>query len=154
MKHYIISQHSSIDYEGTDSTPVAIRHCDEEFVIAEVAMLNANVTTKHRDLVEHYYTYNEVPLIGFGSGFDLPSKKAEYNLVSLRNAMNASIERSHVFYNHGKENTFCNRHDTFKAYFLADSLCRQRSEGVTPEQIEDMFDEVFSQYVGRGIRLE
>lgn len=80
MKHYIISQHSSIDYEDTDSTPVAIRHCDEESVIAEVAVLNANVTTKHRDLVEHYYTYNEVPLVGFGSGLTCHPKKRNTTL--------------------------------------------------------------------------
>lgn len=153
MNHYVISQHESYEYEGTNSVPVAIRHCDELDVIAEVAILNANVTTEQDDLVSHYYTYHEIPLTGFGTNFDLPSKKAEYNLVSLRNQMEFNIERAHVFYNHGKENIFCSRHDTFKAYFLEDHRCRERAVGIPYEQVEDMFDEVFSAYVKRGIRL-
>lgn len=154
MNHYVISQHVSYEYEGTNSSPVALRHCDELDIIAEVAILNANVTTEHQDLVEHYYTYSEVPLTGFNTAFDLPSNKAEYNLISLRNSMEFDIERSHVFYNHGQENTFCNRHDTFKSYFLADPRCRERSVGVPIEQVDALFDEVFANYVKRGIRLE
>ena len=154
MKHYVISQHESYEYEGTNSVPVAIRHCDELDVIAEVAILNANVTTADDDLVTHYYTYHEIPLAGFGTEFDLPSKKAEYNLVSLRNRMEFDIERAHVFYNHGKENIFCSRHDTFKSYFLEDHRCRERSVGIPQEQVEDLFDEIFANYVKRGIRLE
>lgn len=154
MKSYIISQHESYDYEGTNSSPVAIRHCDEADVIAEVDLLNANVTTKHRDLVEHYYTYTELPSSGFGKTFDLPSNKAEYNLISFRNVMERDIERDHVFYNHGKDNTFCNRHDNFKDYVLQQTRCRHHMEGLTEEQIETIFNEVFGNYVKNGIRLE
>lgn len=153
MKSYIISQHESYDYEGTNSCPVAIRHGDEADVIAEVDLLNANVTTKHRDLVTHYYTYTELPESGFGKTFDLPSKKAEYNLISFRNIMEQDIERDHVFYNHGKENTFCSRHDNFKDYVLKQTRCRNHTSGLTEEQIEAVFDDVFANYVKRGIRL-
>lgn len=153
MNHYVISQHESYEYEGTNSVPVAIRHCDELDVIAEVAILNANVTTEQDDLVSHYYTYHEIPLTGFGTTFDLPSKKAEYNLVSLRNTMEFDIERAHVFYNHGKENIFCSRHDTFKGYFLENHRCRERSAGLSSEEVEAIFDDAFSAYVKRGIRL-
>lgn len=154
MKHFVISQHVSYSYEGTNSIPVAIRHCDEHEVIAEVADLNANVTTDDDDLASHYYTYNELPVVGFGTTFDLPSKKPDYNVVSLKNHMEADIERSHVFYNHGKDNAFCMRHDTFKSYFLNDHRCGARAVGVPDVVVEAMFDTIFANYVKRGIRLE
>jgi len=153
MKYFVISQHVSYTHEGVNSNPVAIRHCDEQIIIDEVADLNAHVTTDADDFVHHYYTYTELPVVGFGITFDLPSKKPDYNLVSLKNHMESDIERSHVFYNHGKDNVFCMRHDTFKSYFLNDHRCGARAVGVPDEVVEAMFDTIFANYVRRGIRL-
>lgn len=154
MNNYVISQHVEYSHEGTHSNPVAIRRCNELDVIAEVAILNANVTTSLGDLCTHYYTYAELPETGFSSAFTLPSEKAEYNLVSLRNVMAADMERSHVYYNRSQGNTFVNRCATFKEYVLSDRGHLQHMNGLSTEQVEDLFDELFSAYVNSGIKLE
>lgn len=154
MKSYVISQNYEIDYEGNTTTPVAIRRCSEQDVITEVGHLNANVTTVAGDMVAHYYTYNEIPEVGFATTFDLPSKHGDYNLISLRNIMNYHIEKDHVLYNNRKDIHFISRATSFKGYFL-EQHCREENRiGVSEDQISNLFDEVFSQYVARGVKFQ
>jgi len=140
MKSFVISQHQSIDYEGTDSRPVAVRQCSEEEVQQEVDRLNAGVTTNVDDMCTHYYDYVELPTIGFSNQFDLPSKDKEYQLISIRNFIFKDIERAHNQYYNSFSNPIVKKFKTFKEFFMASCISNYRDFCVI--DVERIFDEV------------
>lgn len=155
MKTYVISQHTSYEYEGTSSVPVAVRVCSEADIIAEVKRLDAGVAhLKDEDTVSYYYTYHALPTVGFSEGFDLNNDDPEYRLISIRNRMKSQIANDHKRYNTDQQNPFIIGCDSFKEFFLKSSVQNHFLKTVDPDVIDQIFYEVFAEYVNSGISAE
>lgn len=155
MKTYVISQHTSYEYEGTSSSPVAVRVCSEADIIAEIQRLDAGVAhLKDEDTVSYYYTYNELPTVGFSKDFDLANDDPEYRLISVRNRMADSIANDHKRYNTDQQNPFILGCASFKEFFLRSSVQHFFLKTIDPDVIDKIFYEVFAEYVNSGISAE
>lgn len=135
-KYFVITSNVAYDHEGTNTSIIGVRFCEEETVKKEVEELTKNIKQDPEVFVSYFFEYEEAPIQGYVN-ISIPmndielQKNSFYSNLSDHN-MNHMIERF-------------NRKTgvvgvLFKDYFIANVKNNSSYDLLTDEDFSNLYD--------------
>lgn len=148
-KYFVITSNVSYDHEGTNTSIIGVRFCNEDTVKKEVEELTKHIKQDPAGFVSYFFTYEEAPIQGYVN-ISIPMNDIELQ----KNSFYSNLSEQKMLYMTERFNRETGVVGVlFKDYFIANVKNNSSYDLLTEEDFSTLYDKYIENNVDKIIEI-